>query len=66
MSKSTDLRLGLARTLLGAATMAAMLGSATSVSFAADKALLWVQPMRDHPVHRLMQAGFLDECKKLG
>ena len=22
--------------------------------------------MRDHPVHKLMQAGFLDECKKLG
>jgi ribose transport system substrate-binding protein len=28
--------------------------------------LLWVQPMRDHPVHKLMQAGFLNECKKLG
>lgn len=28
-------------------------------------ALLWVQPMRDHPVHRLMQAGFLDRCREL-
>lgn len=29
------------------------------------KSILWVQPMKDHPVHRLMQAGFLTECKKL-
>jgi ribose transport system substrate-binding protein len=28
--------------------------------------LLWVQPLRNHPVHRVMQAGFLDECKKIG
>jgi len=28
--------------------------------------LLWIQPMKDHPVHRLMQAGFLDQCKALG
>lgn len=28
--------------------------------------LLWVQPMKDHPVHRLMQAGFLDRCEELG
>jgi ribose transport system substrate-binding protein len=52
-------------TLLGAATLLASFAAA-NVSQAADKALLWVQPMRDHPVHRLMQAGFLDECKKLG
>jgi ribose transport system substrate-binding protein len=50
--------------LLGAATLLASFAAA-NVSQAADKALLWVQPMRDHPVHRLMQAGFLDECKKL-
>src|SRR4051812_8131163 len=48
---------------LAAAALAALIGSAAA---AQDKALLWVQPMRDHPVHRLMQAGFLDECKKLG
>jgi ribose transport system substrate-binding protein len=30
------------------------------------KRLLWVQPMRAHPVHKIMQAGFLSECKKLG
>ena len=48
---------------LVAAALAALIGSAAA---AQEKALLWVQPMRDHPVHRLMQAGFLDECKKLG
>lgn len=51
------------RAALAAAALAALLGSAAA---AQEKALLWVQPMRDHPVHRLMQAGFLDECKKLG
>ena len=29
------------------------------------QALLWIQPMRDHPVHRLMQAGFLNRCREL-
>lgn len=34
---------------------------------AADKGkLLWVQPMRNHPVHRIMQGGFLSECRRLG
>jgi ribose transport system substrate-binding protein len=65
MSKSTQFKVGLVRTLLGAAALAAALGS-VGASQAADKSLLWVQPMKDHPVHRLMQAGFLDECKKLG
>ena len=27
--------------------------------------LLWVQAMRGHPVHRLMQAGFLEKCKEM-
>lgn len=31
-----------------------------------DKSILFVQPMKDHPVHRLMQAGLLQECKRLG
>jgi ribose transport system substrate-binding protein len=31
-----------------------------------SKHLLWVQPLRAHPVHKIMQAGFLNECKKLG
>jgi len=30
------------------------------------KHLLWVQPLRDHPVCRLMQAGFLHRCAELG
>jgi ribose transport system substrate-binding protein len=37
-----------------------------TASFAEEVNLLWVQPMKDHPVHRLMQAGFLDKCKELG
>jgi ribose transport system substrate-binding protein len=28
--------------------------------------LVWVQPLRNNPVHRIMQGGFLTECKKLG
>jgi len=28
--------------------------------------ILWVQPLRDHPVHKLMQAGFLQRCKAAG
>lgn len=56
---------GRVRTLLGAAALFAMLG-AGGVSQAADVNLLWVQAMKDHPVHRLMQAGFLDKCKELG
>jgi ribose transport system substrate-binding protein len=51
------------RLAVGAAALATLLGTSAT---AQEKALLWVQPMRDHPVHRLMQAGFLDECKKLG
>ena len=51
------------RAALAAAALAALLGSP---GLAQDKALLWVQPMRDHPVHRLMQAGFLAKCAELG
>lgn len=42
--------------------------SLTGVATAQDEEtnLLWVQPMRDHPVHRLMQQGFLDKCEELG
>lgn len=50
---------------LGALAFAATLGSADVVSADAVH-LLWVQPMKDHPVHRLMQAGFMDKCKELG
>ena len=51
---------------LGAAALFAATVMTSGASFAADKAMLWVQPMRDHPVHRLMQAGFLAKCKELG
>ena len=58
-------RRGLTRALLGATAMFAVFGSA-GASYGADVHLLWVQAMKDHPVHRLMQAGFLDKCKELG
>ena len=35
------------------------------VAGAGPISFLWVQPLRNHPVHRLMQAGFLNECKRL-
>ncbi|MDQ0473979.1 sugar ABC transporter substrate-binding protein [Labrys wisconsinensis] len=41
------------------------LAATTEASLAEGKNILWVQPMRDHPVHRLMQAGFLARCKEL-
>jgi len=28
--------------------------------------IMWTQPLRDHPVHRIMQAGFLSKCEELG
>lgn len=56
---------GLLGAVFGVAAIAASLGS-VGVSHAADIHLLWVQAMKDHPVHRLMQAGFLDKCKELG
>jgi len=55
----------LVKGLLGAAALAAGLGTA-GATYAQEVNLLWVQAMKDHPVHRLMQAGFLDKCKELG
>jgi ribose transport system substrate-binding protein len=52
-----------AAVVAGALTVQAGARSAKPV---AKGNLLWVQPLRDHPVHRLMQTGFLQECKKLG
>ncbi len=51
---------------IGAAALLAALALGTGGASSAEKTLLWVQPMRDHPVHRLMQAGFLAKCKELG
>ena len=55
----------LVKGLLGATALLASLGTA-GASYAQEVNLLWVQAMKDHPVHRLMQAGFLDKCKELG
>src|SRR5258708_3611632 len=56
------------KTIFGKTALVAAVAllAATGFSQANDKKLLWVQPMRDHPVHRLMQQGFLDKCKELG
>ncbi|BCP51963.1 hypothetical protein K32_05800 [Kaistia sp. 32K] len=51
---------------LGAVTILGALAGFGQAASAAGKNVLWVQPMRDHPVHRLMQAGFLEKCKELG
>ena len=55
---------------VGSLALPALLAGSTSqaaTSYAnRPKTILWVQPMKDHPVHKLMQAGFLKECKKLG
>jgi len=64
MTMTTISTKGLMRTLLGTAALVAALGS-TGASQAAEVRLLWVQAMKDHPVHRLMQAGFMDKCKEL-
>lgn len=54
----------------GGTTQAASSGGAETTADSGateDKGkLLWVQPMRNHPVHRIMQGGFLSECKRLG
>lgn len=63
--RTTGLTKGLSRTLLGATLLTASFGATGAVQ-AEDIHLLWVQAMKDHPVHRLMQAGFLDKCKELG
>jgi len=40
--------------------------SPANAAQASNRHLLWVQPLRDHPVCKLMQAGFLNRCKELG
>lgn len=52
--------------LLPTAAALALAFTATLASSAAETKLLWVQPMRNHPVHKIMQAGFLSKCKELG
>ena len=62
------MKIDLKKGLIPAFTAVAVATSLGSVSLAqaADVHLLWVQAMKDHPVHRLMQAGFLNKCKELG
>jgi ribose transport system substrate-binding protein len=52
-----------------ASTQASTAGASTTASSSGggDKGkLLWVQPLRNNPVHRIMQGGFLSECRRLG
>jgi ribose transport system substrate-binding protein len=51
--------------LLAAVLATGSVAASAAASHAEGKNILWVQPMRDHPVHRLMQAGFLARCKEL-
>ncbi len=62
---SIDLKHSLVRASLVAAAIVTSFGTA-GLAEASDVHLLWVQAMKDHPVHRLMQAGFLNKCKELG
>lgn len=50
----------------GGIQQAATATSESSSGSGGGKHLLWVQPLRAHPVHKIMQAGFLNECKKIG
>ncbi|MBZ9938425.1 substrate-binding domain-containing protein [Mesorhizobium sp. BR1-1-16] len=49
-----------------AGALALLLALGSSAYADSGKTILWVQPLRDHPVHKLMQAGFLNKCKELG
>lgn len=51
---------------LGGALVLSGMGLAGAARADDQIRLLWVQAMREHPVHRLMQAGFLEKCKELG
>ena len=48
------------------AASAAVSAEASAGAVAADTSVLWVQPMLQHPVHRIMQAGFETKCEELG
>ncbi len=54
------------RMLVPAVMALALTFGASGPGYAADKALLWVMPMLNHPVHKIMQAGFLSRCAQLG
>lgn len=48
------------------ASLLILAGCGRDSTDSAGTAILWVQPLRDHPVHKLMQSGFLQRCKELG
>jgi ribose transport system substrate-binding protein len=71
MKRALDLRVAVAAAGIAAAALATAAlvnaGGASGAASATPKgSLLWVQPLRDHPVHRLMQAGFQQRCKAIG
>lgn len=57
---------GISIVVAAIAVGAVALQQRTATVLPADKRLLWVHPLRDHPVCKIMQAGFLDRCKELG
>jgi ribose transport system substrate-binding protein len=66
MTKVNQLRRNIVRLAVGGAMALTGIGLPTVSSAEEGIHLLWVQPMLGHPVHRLMQAGFLTKCKELG
>ena len=52
--------------VLGSALVLSGMGLAGAARADDQIRLLWGQAMREHPVHRLMQGGFLEKCKELG
>jgi ribose transport system substrate-binding protein len=67
MRRLLHVRVGLVVAAVVAIAVAGALSTAAGAHQTASKGnLLWVQPLREHPVHHVMQAGFKDECKKLG
>jgi ribose transport system permease protein len=63
LALTTRLRSASESSSAAAAVAGATRSHSTSIP---GKRLLWVQPLRDHPVCRLMQAGFLHRCQELG
>ncbi len=52
--------------VLFVAMLAILAGCNRQAEETSGPSILWVQPLRDHPVHKLMQAGFLQRCKAAG
>jgi ribose transport system substrate-binding protein len=50
----------------GSASSGATTTTASSSGGGSKGKLVWVQPLRNNPVHKIMQGGFLSECRRLG